>query len=605
VTSRILEGDCVELMRGLDAASVDAVVCDPPYGLEFMGKDWDRFAVGRSAAYGKGGELHDPEVRRGKGGELHDPEVRRGKGGAGPSYTARPAKRCRLCGKQAWSGAPCECDAPEWEIDNSPLRAFQRWCEAWAVEALRVLKPGGHLLAFGGTRTYHRLACAVEDAGFEIRDSLIWLYGSGFPKSLDVSKAIDKLDASEERRRRALAFTAWMRSTGLTAQQINDATETNMGSHYLTDKEQPAVAVASLFDKLRLLLPDVPEEIEALVTQRTVESENFAQRPEVDLVPPGMRESWTEGKGWNGNTARGGSAITPEAAEWEGWGTALKPSHEPVVVARKPLSGTVAANVLAHGTGALNVDGCRITSDEDTRRNAQGGENGLTGTTTFKIRERRADEMPLRAGRWPANVILSPDSAVELDAQSGEQVSGTAVRRNKGIVASSNVRYSGDDPTATDDVGYGDTGGASRFFYCAKASRGERNAGLEGFDSTTVDDGREIPIDNPYLRGETARRNTHPTVKPIDLMRWLCRLVTPPGGTVLDPFTGSGTTGVAAHLEGFDFIGCEREAEYATIARARIEWWSKFPAGTDVEKALGVAGVDRAHADAGQTALFP
>jgi site-specific DNA-methyltransferase (adenine-specific) len=489
-------------MRELDEASVDAVVCDPPYGLEFMGKDWD--------AFGKGG-----------GAVVRDPATERG--GFQDGNGGNPYSRSRIEYGRAQAGS---------------MRAFQEWCEAWAVEALRVLKPGGHLLAFGGTRTYHRLACAVEDAGFEIRDSLIWLYGSGFPKSLDVSKAIDKAAGAErESRKWDSASTRFNGAAGFEAR-----TCLKCGRH--------AGSAAA----------------------------NCQCRDD----PP----------------------ATPEAVEWQGWGTALKPSHEPVVVARKPLSGTVAANVLAHGTGALNVDGCRVQTDEPIAAHKGTGNPRTSMSDGWHDTYAPGDAGTIlqTEGRWPANVILSPDSAVELDEQSGERPGMPLQTHRRGDSPKGYGIGVAPDP---DSPGYGDTGGASRFFYCAKASRGERNAGLEGFDSTTVDDGREIPIDNPYLRGETARRNTHPTVKPIDLMRWLCRLVTPPGGTVLDPFTGSGTTGVAAHLEGFDFIGCEREAEYATIARARIEWWSKFPAGTDVEKALGVAGVDRAHADAGQTALFP
>jgi site-specific DNA-methyltransferase (adenine-specific) len=261
------------------------------------------------------------------------------------------------------------------------------------------------------------------------------------------------------------------------------------------------------------------------------------------------------------------------------------------------------------------VDGCRIdgpkgdgvwgTSNAGRDPDETVKLNGSPGRADF--RSERHD-----AGRWPANVILSPDSAVELDAQSGNLVSNGGRGRHEiatGSGAQNDNRAAYGDWGVTQGTVYGDTGGASRFFYCAKASRGERNAGLEGFEEREAAQqygltaGGSTPQQTPHLHRPAA--NVHPTVKPIDLMRWLCRLVTPPGGTVLDPFTGSGTTGVAAHLEGFDFIGCEREAEYATIARARIEWWSKFPAGTEVEKALGVAGVDRSHADAGQSSLFP
>ena len=274
---------------------------------------------------------------------------------------------------------------------------------------LRVLRPGGHLLAFGATRTYPEMAVAIRQAGFERRDTLMWLYGSGFPKSLDVSKAIDKAEA------------------------------------------------------------------------------------EVAITAP----------------------ATDAAREWEGWGTALKPAYEPIVLARKPLSGTVAQTVLEHGTGALNIDAARVGADG-------GGGNGLgshfdrLGDTEPKVRHGEASE---ETGRWPANVILDPDAGAMLD----EQVGGKQ--------------------------------GPSRFFYSAKASKAEREAGLE-----PTDDG--------------SRANKHPTVKPIALMRWLVRLVTPPGGTVLDPFTGSGSTGVACVAEGFDFIGIEQDLESLRTARARIDYWA-------------------------------
>ena len=241
--------------------------------------------------------------------------------------------------------------------------------ELW-TEALRVLKPGGHLLAFGGTRTYHRMACAIEDAGFEIRDSIHWIYGSGFPKSLDVSKAVDKIDAAAMRRKRDLCFTAWMRSTGITSAEINRLTDSNMGGHYLTAKEQPAVATAEMFDMLRPHLPEVPDEIEEMVRQRTIESENFKRR-EVT----GHHEQPAPAQQWMANydmpadltpKERRDKAHTSEAQQWQGWGTALKPAHEPIVVARKPFASTVAANVLEHGTGALNIDGCRVGTEVRT-----------------------------------------------------------------------------------------------------------------------------------------------------------------------------------------------------------------------------------------------
>jgi DNA modification methylase len=362
-------------------------------------------------------------------------------------------------------------------------------------EVLRVLKPGGHLLAFGGTRTYHRMAVAIEDAGFEIRDSIHWIYGSGFPKSHDVSKGIDKVNGEPDR---LLKFTAWMRTTGLTSRQIDEITDTNMGGHYLTAKSQPAIPTAAMWQVLRPHCGEVPEWVDALVARIEAEREVIGKRtdvatriydmgqgprlpPEVDITAP----------------------ATDAAKQWEGWGTALKPAAEPVVVARRPLIGTVAANVLQHGTGALNIDGTRIGTDiminppgSTNPRIAMGdGWRNNAGPTTS-------------VGRWPANVIFDPDAAAELDRQQD---------------------------------------GASRFFYIAKPSKAERTC------NGTVTNG-------------------HPTLKPLTLMRYLVRLVTPPGGTVLEPFAGSGTTLMAATMEGFNSIGIEMTDDYLPIIEGRVRW---------------------------------
>jgi len=375
--------------------------------------------------------------------------------------------------------------------------------DVW-VECLRVLKPGGHLLAFAGTRTQHRMAVRIEDAGFEIRDMIAWVYGSGFPKSLDVSKAIDKNNGEVGR---LLRFTEWMRTTGLTSKQIDQATETNMGGHYLTAKSQPAIPTRRLWSKLRPLCGQVPDWVDELVERIEAEREVVGQK-----IVNG--EEGTAGGYQNGIASVRGSDIsiqrqinitapsTDAAKEWEGWGTALKPALEPITVARKPLVGTVAENVLQHGTGAINVDGGRV-----------------------------------EGGRWPANFIHDgSEEATDLLKDS------------------------------------------ARFFYCAKASKADRDAGLDGSHSKQMDESRKQGNpggDNPRNRGVQERTNFHPTVKPTDLMRYLCRLVTPPNGIVLDPFNGSGSTGCAAVLEGFQYIGIEREAEYIAISEKRIQARSK------------------------------
>ena len=329
----LLHGDCRTVMAGLPAASVDAVVCDPPYGLSFMGKDWDH---------------------------------------------------------------------------GVPGVAF------WSA-ALRVAKPGAHLLAFGGTRTFHRLAVAIEDAGWEIRDTVMWVYGSGFPKSHNA-----------------------------------------------------------------------------------------------------------------GN----------------GWGTALKPAWEPIIVARKPLEGTVAANVLAHGTGALNIDGCRVSYGGEkvqTFWNNRGGAtiNAAEGVGT--VPRTGEDAYDASKGRWPANLIHDGSDEVLAGFPQSTSTGGQKAWVNGSDKFVESVNRA--------PFNFGDTGSAARFFYCAKASKADRDEG-----------------------------NRHPTVKPTALMRYLCKLVTPPAGTVLDPFMGSGSTGKAARMDGFGFIGIEQDAEYIAIARARIAHAVQSPA---------------------------
>jgi site-specific DNA-methyltransferase (adenine-specific) len=376
--------------------------------------------------------------------------------------------------------------------------------EVWA-ECLRVLKPGGHLLAFAGTRTQHRMAVRIEDAGFEIRDMIAWVYGSGFPKSLDVSKAIDKAAGAE---REVVGPNPWNHVRNHSPEAWNGPTRTQDGKY--------------------------------------------------------------------GSTGSGHSDITAPATEsakqWEGWGTALKPALEPITMARKPLIGTVADNVPKHGTGGLNIDGCRVvmqpgdTKGEFGPRSVGLGENNTNGIYGGGFARQDADESK---GRWPANLIHDgSDEVVGLFPETGASKAG--VRDPNGSMG-----YHGGASGLPGVVsGHSDKGGsAARFFYCAKASKRDRDEGLEGFElkrggSETFDPRTR---DGVGAERQPTRANVHPTVKPTDLMRYLCRLVTPPGGVVLDPFMGSGSTGKAAMLEGFRFVGIEREAEYLAIARARIE----------------------------------
>ena len=357
--------------------------------------------------------------------------------------------------------------------------------ETWK-KCLRVLKPGGHLLAFNHSRTFHRMAVAIEDAGFEIRDTIMWVYGSGFPKSLNIGKAIDKMNGYE---REVIGIDEkWIKRVGITHDESLTYTDSSFG-----------------------------------------------------MV----------GK-------NGGKITTPssQAQQWDGWGTALKPSYEPIILARKPIAeSSIAANTLKWGVGGINIDGCRVeTKDVEALYKKPTINNCDRSGDKFQKNTSKIvgtfDEK-YKLGRFPANLIHDgSDEVVELF------------------------------PSEIDESGNKES--AARFFYTSKASSIDRDAGLDEFEKLTVNDGRDTPIDNAYQRGETARKNIHPTVKPTDLMQYLVRLITPKGGTVLDPFMGSGSTGKAAMVENavkgsnYHFIGVDMTPEYLPIAQARIEYGIHF-----------------------------
>ncbi len=376
--------------------------------------------------------------------------------------------------------------------------------EVWQ-QTLRVLKPGGHLIAFSGSRTYHRMAVAIEDAGFQIRDQIMWVYGSGFPKSHNISKGIDKAAGAERK---------------VVGQKIRgDVEEAKLkGSTY-------SVADANKNNKA--------------------------------IFGYGVEDITV--------------ASTLEAQQWDGWGTALKPAHEPMVLARKPLEGTVANNVLTFGVGGLNIDGSRVEGLSEKELNwTPQRQSANPNIDLGGMRAGQEQSMFNPQGRFPANFIHDgSDEVVALFPDTGKSTGGRIGKKSMGDVTNVPAgEYEVGDP------GYGDSGSAARFFYCAKASKRDRNEGLEGFETKKQDVSRKEGNpggDNPRNRGVHERANHHPTVKPTDLMRYLCKLVTPPKGIILDPFMGSGSTGKGAVLEGFEFIGIEQSAEYCEIAKARIE----------------------------------
>jgi len=436
-------------------------------------------------------------------------------------------------------------------------------------EVLRVAKPGAHLLAFGSPRTNHRMVVAIEDAGWEIRDTVYWVHGQGFPKSLNIGKAIDKVDAAEARMIRKYKFTEWMvGACHLNGSGMDRICGTNtMGRHW-TDRppggKQPDVPTREYFEMLRPHFSgNVPAWVEQMVDERTIESENFKRREVVGTKTAGLGSGKTYAFQDDNNCASKEVDITapatPEAQQWDGWGTGLKPAVEPIVLARKPLSEkTVAANVLKWGTGALNIDASRIPiNGEKINVGSQHGGGEYSGWG-FKMGLPRKDGQ----GRWPAHVIHDGSQEVmDLFPQttSGKMKAGQD-RNSKPLFGSEN-----DFINET----YGDSGSAARFFYCAKPSKRERDAGCEGMElrnNMRVN----APRENEGEKRANKMRNHHPTVKPLALMRYLITLITPPGGIVLDPFAGSGTTGVAAKELGFDFIGIEKDPEYFKIAEARI-----------------------------------
>ena len=484
---KLYQGNMLDMLEVIEPETIDSVVCDPPYELNFMGKGWDNSGI-----------------------------------------------------------------------------AFQP--DTWK-KCYEVLKPGGYLLAFGGSRTFHRIACAIEDAGFEIRDTIMWLYGAGFPKSMNVGKQLEKRLEDEKIKQKAEHDLRLMWQRDLQKTKRNEKKQDEILQSQLQEQSLQGTMYGEKSKESNLW-----REEPCLEGWNNIQkTERELQRCKVCEMPKRVfingEERWIcngtqtcDGKTFRKMLEQSGSCSsyrpqseqqqnrklnaiqeqcrTQESREvieyWNKFGTALKPSFEPIIVARKPFKGSLVDNVIEYGVGGINIDECRVGSEVikgGTIPKMGAGDLGVCNYATVGAeRIERQDNI----GRFPANTILTYD-----ETPSDERL---------------------------------------RYFYCAKASKKDRDEGLDTFIEEKVNDGRQTPIDNAFQRGETLRKNTHPTVKPTELMQYLVRLVSPNGATILDPFNGSGSTGKAVMYENkernknYKYIGIELTEEYLPIAKARIEY---------------------------------
>lgn len=438
----------------------------------------------------------------------------------------------------------------QWDNFNTPEK-YQAWCTEWGRLLLSFVHPGAVMLCFGGTRTYHRLAAGLEDAGWIVSDCLQWVYASGFPKNHSIGKAIDKAQRRD--------YVQAALSLGMLLPD-NSKWDWTKGEHSPSDQ---------WWEKFKKYL--------------TLEQWQAIEREIIGKGKNGRTSIWGSGKDEHRITA----PATDAAHQWEGHGTALAPAYEPILVCRAPWTGTYAGIAQEHGTGAINVEGGRIGTDESWSGNSENAHNNYSAQVFGKFRSQYAKPSNPN-GRWPKNFILGCDceSDVHRDdcavaiigAQSGESVSSGGGMKdfNKSQLFMGNAA-----PNKTESSGLGDSGTAARFYFQAKAAKWEREAGLHQRVAQTVNDGRDTPIDNPYQRGETERLNIHPTLKPIRLTEYLARLILPPALSeprrLLVPFSGSGSEMIGAMLAGWDDVaGFEQSDDYADIAQARIAWWAQF-----------------------------
>jgi len=497
---KLYQGNMLDMLDVIKPNSIDSVICDPPYELNFMSKGWDN---------------------------------------AGVSFQKDTWKKC-----------------------------------------YEVLKPGGYLLAFGGSRTFHRIACAIEDASFEIRDTIMWLYGSGFPKSMNISKQIDKRPNKtyEAKIRFGKLIKEYRNKSNLTQRQLGELIGVSrelINLYEIKGNNQQQIPTKEQWKKIKKIL-NIYDDMDFIFEE--AEREIVGKS---DYTIPSKIYDIANG---SGKRLEQNITIpsTNLAKQWQGWGTALKPSYESIIVARKPFKGSLVDNVIENGVGGINIDECRVEPTKeylDSKGNENTKKSGsIYGFSNYDKLHIRAN--PNEIGRFPANTILTYDET-DFDEVCGGFPYTKSQYRN--VKESETLNKSG---TVFETSGYKnrleggfyDNGSASRYFYCAKASKKDRDEGLDNQQEQKVNDGRQTPVDNPFQRGETPRKNTHPTVKPTNLMQYLVRLVTPNGGTILDPFNGSGSTGKAVMYENkernknYKYIGIELTEEYLPIAKARIEY---------------------------------
>ena len=503
---KIYNNDCLKQLDLLEENSIDSIITDPPYELNFMGKGWDN---------------------------------------AGISFQINTWQKC-----------------------------------------LRVLKPGGYLLAFGGSRTFHRIAVGIEDAGFEIRDTIMWLYGSGFPKSMDISKILDKRNGRNYNEDFRNYINNKRLEKNISLKQINElfGLSTDGGgvaSYIFSERKSNGLPTKEQYKILKEIL-ELDNKYDELINITE------AKREVIGTKKSGGANAWINGMNNKENEEQKYTGFneweitapsTDLAKQWEGWGTTLKPSFEPIIVARKPFKGSLVDNIIKYGVGGINIDECRVENQHFEIKNGDYDNN--ENQSCFGNIKRTPKEYN---SRFPANTILTYDETDFEEVCGGFPKTKNITKSHIAKNSDNNINFNASKEVSI--IGYNDSGSASRYFYCAKASKKDRDEGLEEFDYKNLDIGDERPSGGSWERrtGKKTlpRKNIHPTVKPTELMQYLVRLVSPKGATILDPFMGSGSTGKAVMLENkekeanYKFIGIEKEREYCDIAEERIQWASEY-----------------------------